>query len=163
VHFQRLLILGALLLLPLVSIFSQAQLKVVNPDQYYNRFMEYCYTYDVPVYYMSRLIQFESGWNPKATHKNPNGTIDRGIGMLNSVGMADLARWHNNGVPFDPFDWEINLKVSVKHLRFLYNETGSWWSAIAAYNCGLGRYKLFEAGKKPLPKATIRELKFIFS
>ena len=142
---------------------AEAALKVEVPAKYYLVLLGYCEQYDVPIYYMSRLISWESGFDPTKTYKNTNGTVDKGIAMFNSVCMIDLARWHNNGVLFDPFDWHISLRIAVQHVKFLHDRTGSWFGAIAAYNCGEQRYKDWRAGKKSLPIYTQRELEFVFN
>ena len=134
----------------------------VVPSKYYGAFSAYCTEYDVPEYIMARLITYESGWNPKHINKNKNGTKDYGLCQLNSAGLYDLARWHNKGVAFDPLDWNDNLRIGIKHLRFLYQETGSWWSAVAAYNMGLYGFNEWVAGKRKLPETTRNEMNFVF-
>lgn len=132
------------------------------PYVYYSALKEACDAYDVPIKYMARLIEWESGWNPYAHNKNPNGTRDMGIAQLNSASIRDLSRWHNKGVEIDPWNWEVSLRVAVAHMRFLYDRTGSWWSAVAAYNMGLHGYNEFIAGRRRLPPGTKKELDFVF-
>ena len=42
----------------------------------------YCEDYNVPTWIMSRLIEYESGWNPYAVNENKNGSVDEGICQL---------------------------------------------------------------------------------
>lgn len=73
-----------------------------------------------------RLVQQESGWNPRArSHKGAMG-----LAQL----MPDTAR--NLGVnPNDPVQ---NLNGGARYLRMMYNQFGSWRLALAAYNAGPG-------------------------
>jgi soluble lytic murein transglycosylase-like protein len=146
----------------LFLLFSVVYASESIPTQYYDTFMNYCTEYEVSPYYMNRLISYESGWNPKHKNKNSNGTVGYGLTQLNSAGMNDLSRWHNEGKSFDPMDWNTNLRIGVKHLRYLYDLTGSWWGAIAAYNMGYNGWKDWCAGKRSLPKSTQNELNYVF-
>ncbi len=142
--------------------FGSVYATDVVPTKYYSAFSAYCTEYGVPEYIMARLITYESGWNPKHINKNKNGTKDFGLCQLNSAGLYDLARWHNKGVAFDPMDWKENLRIGTKHLRYLYQETGSWWSAVAAYNMGMFGFSEWVAGRRKLPETTRNEMNFVF-
>ena len=76
------------------------------------------------------LFAQESGGNPKVT--SPVGAM--GLGQL-MPGTAALL-----GVT-DPYNPEQNIKGSLTYLKQMYDATGSWDSANAAYNCGLTRFK----------------------
>lgn len=45
--------------------------------------------YEIDVDYASKVIQCESGWNPKAFNYNRNGSIDRGLWQINSIHGVD--------------------------------------------------------------------------
>lgn len=143
-------------------LFSTCYGQVCVPTAYNELFHIYCTEYGVPSDIMAKLIQYESGWNFRTVNKNKNGTKDYGLCQLNSAGLYDLQRWHNNGKPFDPFNWKENLRIGIKHMRYLYQETGSWWSAVAAYNMGLHGFNEWILGKRKLPETTRNELNFIF-
>ena len=134
----------------------------MSPLVYHNTIGMYCDKYEVPVWVMHRLIEWESGWNVNAENTNKNGTVDRGLAQFNSAYLEDFARRHNSGEAFCPLDWKVSLEVAVKHLRYLYEETGSWWSAVASYNMGLRGFRDFVAGNRPLPIGTKRELDYVF-
>ncbi|TCP23095.1 transglycosylase-like protein with SLT domain [Rhodovulum adriaticum] len=80
--------------------------------------------HNVPEDLFLRLVQQESGWNPKAvSHK---GAI--GLAQL----MPDTAR--RLGV--DPEDPRQNLDGGARYLRRQYERFRSWRLALAAYNAG---------------------------
>lgn len=73
-----------------------------------------------------RLVQQESGFNPKAlSHK---GAI--GLAQL----MPDTARL----LRVDPHDPRANLDGGARYLRMMHAKFGSWPLALAAYNAGPG-------------------------
>ncbi|HLM83827.1 MAG TPA: lytic transglycosylase domain-containing protein, partial [Candidatus Bathyarchaeia archaeon] len=76
------------------------------------------------------LFAQEGGGNPRAV--SPVGAL--GLGQLMPATAATL------GVS-DPFNPEQNIKGSLTYLKQMYDATGSWDSANAAYNCGLTRFK----------------------
>ena len=132
------------------------------PVKYAKEFIEYCEEYKVPQWIMARLIEYESGWNPYAINENLNGSVDEGICQLNSDCVADFERMHNMGLPINTFDWKQNMRIGIKHLRYLYDKTGSWWGAVASYNMGYYGWRRWCRGEKALPVPTKRELDFIF-
>ena len=132
------------------------------PVKYAKEFMEYCGDYNVPTWIMSRLIEYESGWNPYTVNENKNGSVDEGICQLNSAYIKDFERMYNMGLPINTFDWRQNLRIGIKHLRYLYDLTGSWWSAVASYNMGYYGWFRWCRGERSLPTATKKELDFIF-
>lgn len=151
------------LLLLLCMVAPLHALTIEVPQKYYDTLVAYCNQYGVPVYYASRLIAYESGWDAKHINKNTNGTVDKGIMQLNSAGMADLARWHNQSKAFDPLDWPTAMRIGIMHMKYLYSRNGeSWWSAVACYNMGENAFREWVAGKRPLPTSTRKELNFVF-
>ncbi len=81
-------------------------------------------TYNIPESLFLRLIEQESGWNPKAI--SPKGAI--GLAQL-MPGTARLLRVNPN-VPTE------NLNGGARYLRMMYDKFGSWHLALAAYNAG---------------------------
>lgn len=71
-----------------------------------------------------RLVQQESGWNPRA--RSPKGAL--GLGQL----MPATAR--RLGV--DPLDPAQNLEGAARYLRQQFLRFGNWRLALAAYNAG---------------------------
>lgn len=79
-----------------------------------------------------KLVQQESGWNPKAlSHK---GAI--GLAQL----MPDTARI----LGVDPHDPYQNLDGGARYLAQQYNKFRSWRLALAAYNAGPGAVEKYD-------------------
>lgn len=69
-----------------------------------------------------KVAACESGFNPDATHKNNDGTTDKGIFQLNSVHKKELVR-----LGLDPTD----VKDNIKYAHMLYKKEG-WtpWACV---------------------------------
>jgi len=98
---------------------------------------------EIPPALIYYLVRWESGWNPRATGYNLNGTRDLGLMQLNSRYAGAFAETHFEGdmSEFDPYNPKHNLEVGLKHLNFLHDYLGDWESAVQAYNAGKGRIK----------------------
>nr|WP_244515885.1 lytic transglycosylase domain-containing protein [Pacificibacter marinus] len=82
--------------------------------------------HNVPADLFLRLIQQESGWNPKAkSHKG-------------ALGLTQLMPQTARVLGVDPHDPKQNLEGGARYLRQMYNKFGSWRLALAAYNAGPG-------------------------
>lgn len=80
------------------------------------------------------LAHTESNYNAKATNKNSNTTVDRGLFQLNSNSFPALTEEDF----FDPF---VSSKYGMSHLKFCLNTAGNEVSALAMYNAGTGRVR----------------------
>ncbi|MCP5088492.1 MAG: lytic transglycosylase domain-containing protein [Rhodobacteraceae bacterium] len=80
--------------------------------------------YGVPVDLFNRLVQQESGWNPKA--KSHAGAI----------GLAQLMPFTARKLGVNPYDPKQNLDGGARYLKQMYNKFRSWRLALAAYNAG---------------------------
>lgn len=78
----------------------------------------------IPEHLFLRLVQQESGWNPRA--RSPKGAM--GLAQLMPATAAYL------GV--NPADPHQNLEGGARYLRMMYNRFGNWRLALAAYNAG---------------------------
>ncbi|MGI9389761.1 MAG: lytic transglycosylase domain-containing protein [Boseongicola sp.] len=80
--------------------------------------------YGVPEDLFLRLVQQESGWNPRArSHKG-------------AIGLAQLMPATARKLRVDPRDPKQNLDGGARYLAAQYRQFGSWRLALAAYNAG---------------------------
>ncbi|KGB83092.1 MAG: lytic transglycosylase [Confluentimicrobium sp.] len=78
----------------------------------------------VPEDLFLRLIQQESGWNPRAkSHKG-------------AIGLAQLMPGTARHLRVDPHDPHQNLEGGARYLRQQYDTFRNWRLALAAYNAG---------------------------
>ncbi len=82
--------------------------------------------YGIPEDLFLRLVQQESGWNPRArSHKGATGLAQLMPGTAAKLGVN----------PNDPIQ---NLQGGARYLRMMYDQFGNWRLALAAYNAGPG-------------------------
>lgn len=105
----------------------------------------------VPATILHAVIEAESGYTVRAVGHNLNGTRDLGICQLNTASLPVFERVFNDGQPIDPFDPAQAIPVAARYLRANYDQLGSWWCAVAAYNCGAGRVRA-----RTIPASTVR-------
>lgn len=105
----------------------------------------------VPARILHRIIEAESGYTVRAVGHNTNGTRDLGICQLNTASLPTFEALFNAGQPIDPFDPSQAIPIAAKYLRSNYDALGSWWCAVAAYNCGAGRVR-----SRTIPASTVR-------
>jgi soluble lytic murein transglycosylase-like protein len=79
---------------------------------------------NVPEDLFLRLVQQESGWDPRAV--SPKG----------AQGLAQLMPGTARLLGVDPNDPVQNLNGGARYLRRMYDRFGSWRLALAAYNAG---------------------------
>lgn len=80
----------------------------------------------VPEDLFARLVQQESGWNPRAvSHKG-------------AMGLAQLMPGTAQLLGVNPADPAQNLEGGARYLRMQYDRFGTWRLALAAYNAGPG-------------------------
>lgn len=85
----------------------------------------------VPVDLFLRLVQQESGWNPKAvSHKG-------------ALGLAQLMPHTARLLRVDPADPRQNLEGGARYLMQQYRTFGTWKLALAAYNAGPGAVRKY--------------------
>lgn len=87
--------------------------------------------------FMLGALQLESTFRAKAYHSNDDGSIDRGIGQINSSNIAKFKKLgYINSVDdlYDPF---INLECSFYLMNQYIKELGVTESAYYAYNMGV--------------------------
>jgi len=102
----------------------------------------------VPADLFLRLVQQESGWNPKAlSHKG-------------AIGLAQLMPKTASLLGVDPHDPRQNLDGGARYLAQQYRTFQSWRLALAAYNAGPGAVEKY--GDVPPYKETRNYVKVIW-
>ena len=95
-----------------------------------------------------RLVQQESGWNPRAvSHKG-------------AIGLAQLMPTTAQRLRVDPTDPAQNLEGGARYLAQQYRRFGSWELALAAYNAGPGAVQ--KHGGVPPYRETMNYVKVIW-
>ena len=86
------------------------------------------------------LMKENPEFDPEATHKNENGTIDVGMFQLNDRYVWTTFKdnyWFDN-IELDPFNWKHNTYLAVHHIEYLQKQLKVMDDVIMAYNCGIG-------------------------
>jgi len=78
------------------------------------------------------VLTVESRLNPNAVNKNTNGTVDIGMGQINSIHLPELQRFGLNAEHL--MDACKATYVSAWMLRRGFNRYGNSWFAAAAYH-----------------------------
>lgn len=92
--------------------------------QYLNVAKDSARRHGIPENLFLRLVQQESGWNPRAvSHKG-------------AIGLAQLMPGTANYLGVDPNDPRQNLDGGARYLAEQYRTFKSWRLALAAYNAG---------------------------
>lgn len=79
------------------------------------------------------VIEQESGWDATLVHRNSDGSVDRGLGQINSRTWPSLAKAAGATDPLDPKD---NIKATVYHLAYLSREYRTTDAILTSYNRG---------------------------
>jgi soluble lytic murein transglycosylase-like protein len=88
--------------------------------------------YGVSPLILQAIAQHESRMNPRALHRNRNGSRDIGLMQINSSWLGFLARYHISEA--DLFDPCTNIHVAAWILGSNFQRMGVSWEAIGAYN-----------------------------
>ena len=102
----------------------------------------------VPVDLFLKLVQQESGFNPKA------------VSSKGALGLAQLMPGTARLLRVDPHDPYQNLDGGARYLMQQYRTFGSWRLALAAYNAGPGAVK--KHGGVPPFRETLNYVKVIY-
>ena len=106
--------------------------------------------HNLPVGFLVRLINQESGFNPEAV--SPAGA--QGVAQF----MPRVAEEWGLRNPFEPHS---ALVASARFLRSLFDQFGNWGLAAAAYNGGMGRVQKWVDKRGNLPDETRHYVKTI--
>ena len=109
-----------------------------NPD-YVKWTQEAAVQRGVPVELLARHIWKESSFVPT----KQNG-IHKGLGQLGPAAVQDIGL---NPDTFQYFDAKSSIDATAAYLALMYKRTGSWPTAVAAYNAGDGNINGWLSGK----------------
>jgi soluble lytic murein transglycosylase-like protein len=123
------------------------------PIQFVVWVVYYCDETGVPVWIAARMFDRESEWYTRAV----SWAGAQGLAQIMPANLEESALLYNDGDAIDPFDPETAIRVGIRHLSALYSLVGSWKGAIAAYNCGIGRYL---SGRR-LPAETVEYVRIV--
>ena len=99
--------------------------------------------YDLDPALVVSLAWQESRFNPWATGKNTNASIDRGLMQLNSSTFPHLS-------PDQFYDPRLNAELGSAYLRESLDRAGNTVAALAMYNAGPNRVGLMGAPRSTL-------------
>ena len=87
------------------------------------------------------LMKENPQFDPKAVHRNKNGTSDCGLMQLNDVSIQSsfIPNYWDLSVEFDPFNWKHNLFLAMHFIQDLTEYLKIEDEVIMAYNAGLPR------------------------
>jgi soluble lytic murein transglycosylase-like protein len=81
---------------------------------------------------LKAILKVESSFNSNAINRNANGTVDVGIGQINTIHFKELAK--HSIAPQDLLDPCIGTYVAAWHLGNQLKSYGNSWFGIAAYH-----------------------------
>ncbi len=97
----------------------------------------------LPTNMLARLLYQESHYNPSII----NGTIKSSAGALGIAQFMPPTAADFGINPLDPFQ---SIAAAGRYLKQLYNATGAWDQALAAYNWGLGNLRKYGIAQAPV-------------
>lgn len=89
----------------------------------------------IPTNLLAREIQAESNFNPNARNARSGA---QGLCQILPATAADPGYGVDPCDPTDPMD---SIRFMGQYLKAMYDRTGTWSQALAAYNWGLGYVK----------------------
>ena len=83
-------------------------------------------------YILRAILRVESALKPGAVSRNSNGTVDIGIGQINSIHLRELSKY---GIgPNHLLDACVGTYVAAWHLKKVSASGGNTWESIARYH-----------------------------
>ena len=130
------------------------------PLEYQLAMATYARETGVPLRFMTRLIEWESGWNPRAHNHNRKSkyhpaSVDRGLLMLNSIYLDDFAFRYNDCVKIDPTDGNTSIRVGFRKMAGLLKRThGDMRQALILWN-GAGNMRSLPDGTRAMLRGVL--------
>ena len=146
-------VLSILCAVVFVLFLSVCSFNILFPLKYKNIIKTYAKENDISPSFIASVIKTESNFNPAAESKKG------AIGLMQI--MPSTGKWiYENyyGEEFDEkmlYDAEINIKIGVKYLSYLFEKYDDKVTVLACYNAGEGVVKGWIAGGERLEKTQI--------
>mgnify|MGYP002433578518 FL=1 len=146
-------VLSILCAVVFVLFLSVCSFNILFPLKYKNIIKTYAKENDISPSFIASIIKTESNFNPAAESKKG------AIGLMQI--MPSTGKWiYENyyGEEFDEkmlYDAEINIKIGVKYLSYLFEKYDDKVTVLACYNAGEGVVKGWIAGGERLEKTQI--------
>jgi soluble lytic murein transglycosylase-like protein len=133
---------------------SETTFSVDVPEQYSDAILTAAAKHGVPADLLARLLWQESRFRDDIVYCN---TLSSAGAMGIAQFMPATARDVSSRIgAFDPCEPFGAINASAYYLSTLYNQTGNWLDAVAAYNWGIGNVKKHRAGTgNPVPQETV--------
>lgn len=144
---------AAIVAFPVVAFLSRKPvLKLANQIKFQPYFRNAEKANRLPAGLLEAIAKVESNFRDDII----NGQT---ISPAGAVGLMQIIpKWHPGINPLDPI---ASINYAGKYVRELYNKTGSWKAAVAAYNWGIGNVQRY--GINNLPTETRNYISKVFS
>lgn len=106
--------------------------------------------YGVPCSVSAQLMKEESNGDATAIGDEPTGWPSAGLFQLMTGPNLEylVGKYWTSPEPFDLFNPRHNATVALGYLADLHGQFGSWYLAVARYNCGPNRQTIPERTKR---------------
>lgn len=92
--------------------------------------------YHIDPVLLRAIAKQESGFNPRATNINKNGSADYGLMQINSGHIPELKRLGVIDGKKDLFDPCLNIQIGAWILAKSFQTCGVNWNCLGSYNAG---------------------------
>lgn len=128
---------GAALLMSAISVLAQAgghsqAVTAARSDAPQRCVPAAAAFHGVNPFVLEAVLRVESGLKPDTVTRNSNGSVDVGMGGINSIHFQELAR--HGVMPQHLLDACVATYVAAWHLRRVQDRHGNTWEGIARYH-----------------------------
>lgn len=127
------------------------------PEKYEEVLILYSNHYNVPFTIMAKIALCESSWRKWAKGGNEEKGFDLGLMQLNTRSIPTFEKLFNKGNKIDPYNERTAMRIACAYISDLYKQTGNYYLAVAAYNCGINAVK-----RKKIPESTYKYVSKVF-
>lgn len=126
----------------LININKQVKNSSMQPHsiQVYNNIKKYCKIYNVPEKIAFKVAKLETGFNGPMDfgYKSDRTSSANAVGPMQLIYSTALYMSDDKTISYNRVknDIELNVKLSIKYLRYLFDRYNNWTVACGAYNTG---------------------------